>query len=67
MDQLLNAGLDAYLQIFGARLPNTEAELEADLFYENSELANTVAAALRQYGYDGFVAALRQRFGSAPR
>jgi hypothetical protein len=60
----------AWMQMFGARLPVSEDELNDALFHEASEQANVVTLAIRRDGYGAFRAALErvisERRGATP-
>jgi hypothetical protein len=56
----LRFAAQTWVQMFGARLPISEDELNVELFQQASEQANVVTFAIRRHGYRDFRATLEQ-------
>ena len=59
MDDLAIA-VDAWVEMFGLKLPVSEESLQDELFHQSSEQANVVTLAIRRHSYVDFRLALER-------
>jgi hypothetical protein len=56
----LSLAADAWIGMFGPKLPVSEESLQDELFYQASEQANVVTLAIRRHSYVDFLQALER-------
>jgi hypothetical protein len=60
----LHSAAEAYVEMFGPRLPVSEESLVDDLFHASSEKANVVTLAIRRHSYVDFRTALERHIAA---